>query len=49
VIRKSENKYAIQSTPQIGFEAGLTKYFHLDTAHPNKKPSSFLKRVNLFL
>src|SRR4030095_9261328 len=33
VITKSEDKYAIHSTPQFGFEAGLTKYFHIDIAH----------------
>ncbi len=33
VITKSEDKYEIHSTPQFGFEAGLIKYFHIDTAH----------------
>jgi len=33
VITKSEDKYTIHSTPQFGFEAGLIKYFHIDTAH----------------
>lgn len=32
-ITKSEDKYAIHSTHQLGFEVGLKKYFHIDTAH----------------
>jgi len=33
VITKSEDTYEIHSTPQFGFEAGFTKYFHIDIAH----------------